>query len=83
MVATLLDYSMRYPEFCSSSLPQERRNYEFALEAMQVVINIGKETNNQADVARADNHFKRIANKKREEDARVALLEERGIALTR
>jgi hypothetical protein len=65
------------------NLSQERQNYEFALDALQVVINIGKETKNQGDVARADNHFKRIANKIREEDARVALLEERGVTLAR
>ena len=83
MVATLWGCCMRYHESHASDLRQERGNYEFALEALQMVISIGNETKNQADVARAASHFKRIAKKKREEDERLALLEERGIALAR
>ena len=56
---------------------------ELALDAFKMAVDIAIESKNQQDVTRAANHFTRIANKIRENEEKLALLEGRGMRLTR
>jgi len=48
-----------------------------------MAIDIGIENKRQEDVTRAANHFTRVANKIRENEEKLALLEGRGMRLAR
>lgn len=48
-----------------------------------MAIDTGIEAKRQGDVTRAANHFTRVANKIRENEERLALLEGRGMRLSR
>jgi hypothetical protein len=48
-----------------------------------MAIDIAIEAKNQADTTRAANHFTRVANKIRENEEKLALLEGRGIRMAR
>ena len=62
---------------------QERGEFDLALDAFKMAIDMGIEMKNQTDVTRASNNFKRVANKLREHEENMALLEGRGIRLSR
>jgi hypothetical protein len=47
-----------------------------------MAIDIGIKMKSQSDVTRAANHFTRVANKVRENEEKIALLEGRGIRLS-
>jgi hypothetical protein len=49
------------------------------LELFKKAIDIGIESKNEHDVTRAANNFTRVANKMRENEERLALLEGRGM----
>lgn len=62
---------------------KERGDYEKSLEAFKMAIDVAIETKRQGDVTRAANHFTRVANKLREHEEKLALLEGRGMRLSR
>ena len=62
---------------------QERGDYEKSLEAFKMAIDVAIEAKRQGDVTRAANHFRRVANKLREHEEKLALLEGRGMRLSR
>jgi hypothetical protein len=53
--------------------------FEKALQSYKVAIDVGIQAKNEGDVKRSGNNFSRVANKMREKEERLALLEGRGM----
>jgi len=49
------------------------------MESFKLAIDVGIESKNENDVTRSANNFTRVANKMRENEERLALLEGRGM----